>query len=308
MRERALILGCGYTGIRLARELIAGGHPVAGTTRDEKRAGRLRAEGIEPVLYAAARPERLSDAPGEPPEVAFYLIPPLRDPGGADPGEADPEAAEGRGAGTALRALAARGLRDFVYVSSTSVYGDRAGAWVDERDEPAPDSPLGRARLAEEEGVREAARASGVEARVARVAGIYGPGRTLGEAIRSGRWERIEGLDSWSNRIHVDDLVQGLLAVWRRGEPGGTYNLSDGRPHRSSEYARLTADLLGLELPSVPEAEARERYGEDRLARKLSSRRVSNRRLREELGVRLRYPSYREGVPAALRAERAGRE
>lgn len=173
---------------------------------------------------------------------------------------------------------------------------------MDERDEPAPDSRLGRARLAEERAVLEAGRETGVGVRIARVAGIYGPGRTLAEAIRERRYRRIEGLDTWSNRIHVDDLVAGLLAAWRRGRPGRVYNLGDGHPHRSAEYARLTAALLGLELRSVSAAEARARYEGSRLARKLSSRRVRNERLTGELGVSLRHPSFREGLPAALGA------
>lgn len=290
MKARILVLGCGYTGERLARRLLESGHAVTGTTRDEGRGRELGEAGIELLRYDAERPERLDAAPDPPPDVAFHLIPPPH----------RPEGGYGLGAGPALRHLAPRGLRDFVYVSSTSVYGDRGGAWVDEGAAPAPDSALGQARRAEEEGVLAAARETGVAARIARVAGIYGPGRTLAEAIREGRYHLVEGLEAWSNRIHVADLVAGLLAVWRRGEPGGVYNLSDGHPHRSADHARLVAELAGLELTIITMAEARKRYGEGRLARKLSSRRVCSRELTEGLGVRLRYPSYREGLPAAL--------
>ncbi len=290
MTERVLILGCGYTGRRLARALLRAGHPVTGTTRDEGRARELREAGVEPLLWDVDRPERLAEVPESPPTAVFHLIPPPARAGGG----------HGLGAAAALRRLAGRGLREFIYVSSTSVYGDRQGAWVDEEDAPSPDSGLGRARLAEEDGVLAAARETGVGVRIARVAGIYGPGRTLADAIRAGRYHLVDGLDAWSNRIHVEDLVAGLRAVWRKGEGGGVYNLSDGSPHRSADYARLTAELLGLELPTISLAEARQRYGERRLARKLSSRRVSNRRLTELLGIELRYPSYREGVPAAL--------
>lgn len=297
MKARVLILGCGYVGIRLGRGLREAGHPVAGTTRGEARARELREAGIEPLLYDAERPGTLARFPHPPPEAAFCLIPPPRRPDGA----------YGTAAGPALRALAARGLRDFVYASSTSVYGDRAGAWVDEEEEPTPDSAVGRARLAEERGVLAAARETGVAARIARIAGIYGPGRTLAGAIREGRYHLVEGLDAWSNRIHVDDLVAGLVAVWRLGRPDGVYDLADGRPHRSAELARRTAELLGLELPTITLAEARERYGESRLARKRSSRRVRARKLRRELGVELRHPDFREGLRAAL-GEEGGQE
>lgn len=292
MKERVLILGCGYTGIRLGRRLVGQGHPVTGTTRDDARARELRDAGIEPLRYDASRPGELARAPESPPEVAFYLIPPPRRPDGGF----------GTAAAPALRALAARGLRDFVYASSTSVYGDRGGAWVDEEDEPTPDSVLGRARLAEESAVLAAARETVVAARIARVAGIYGPGRTLEDAIREGRYHRVTGLDAWSNRIHVDDLIAALLAAWRRGAAGAVYDIADGRPHRSAEYAEFVAGLLDLELPEISLSEARERYDERRLARKLSSRRVRARKLREELGVELRHPDYRSGLRAAVGA------
>lgn len=290
MKERVLILGCGYTGVRLGRRLVGEGHHVAGTTRHDARADELREAGIVPVLYDASRPGDLARSPDPPPDVAFYLIPPPRRPDGG----------YGTGAAPALRTLAARGLRDFVYASSTSVYGDRGGAWIDEGDEPAPDSRLGRARLAEERAVLDAARESGVAARIARIAGIYGPGRSLEEAIREGRYHLVQGLDAWSNRIHVDDLVAALLAVWRRGAAGAVYDIADGRPHRSADYAKYAAELLDLELPEIPLAEARERYDERRLARKLSSRRVRARKLSEELGVELRHPDYRSGLAAIL--------
>jgi nucleoside-diphosphate-sugar epimerase len=185
------------------------------------------------------------------------------------------------------------------------VYGDRGGAVVDASTLPRPDSPAGRARLVTERRLLQAGWTFDARPRIARIAGIYGPGRTLREAIREGRYRVLEGADTWSNRIHVDDLVEGLVAVWRRGENGRVYDLVDDEPHPPEAFARLVAARCGLELLTLTLEEARATYGPDRLARKLGSKRVSNRRLREELGVELRYPTFREGLPAALAEEDA---
>lgn len=292
---RALILGCGYTGERLALRLLGQGHRVTGTTRSRSRAGELRDLGIEPRLLDVSDPESVRRLSGLAPDAAFYLIPPLRD--GEEPC---------REVGDVIDALGRAPLDCFVYVSSTSVYGDRSGEWVDETDEPRPDSSTGRARLAAERTVLEKGWSRDARPRIARVAGIYGPGRTLRERILEGRYQLVEGVDAVTNRIHVDDLVTGLIAVWRKGRNGRIYNMADGHPVASAEYARITAGHLGVELPVIGLEEARRRYSESRLARKLGSKRVDNRRLREELGVELRYPDVREGLPAALRAEEEG--
>jgi nucleoside-diphosphate-sugar epimerase len=114
----------------------------------------------------------------------------------------------------------------------------------------------------------------------------------------------IEGHDSWVSRIHVDDLVSGLLAAWTKGGDGRVYNLVDDKPHRASEFANLAADLQGLPRPSWLElSEAVERLGEQRLRRKLANKRVRSLRLKEDLGVELMYPTYREGLPAAVSQE-----
>lgn len=291
--SHALILGCGYTGTRLGRRLRAEGHEVTGTVRSPEGLRRLEAAGIRPLRLDLADGTGLAELARPAAEVCFHLVPP-----GPRPAEEIRE--------VALR-LRRAPLECFVYASSSSVYGDRGGDWVDESAVPSPDTPAGRARLEAERAVLESGWRLDTRPRIARIVGIYGPGRTLERSIREGRVQLIEGLEAWSNRIHVADLVTGLLAVWRRGANGRIYNLSDDRPHPSNEYARFTASCLGLELPVISLAEARSRYPSARLARKLGSRRVSNRKLREELGVELRFPTFREGVPAAL-AQRDPRE
>lgn len=285
----ALILGCGYTGLRLGRRLLDAGHRVTGTSRDPGRLDLLKDEGIRPLRIDVSSPDDVQKLEEERPDVCFYLVPPLG--GGGDELEA------------VIRALRRAPLEAFVYGSSTGVYGDRDGDRVDETDVPDPDASTGRARLEAERTVLRCGWAWDCRPRIGRIGGIYGPGRTLRGAIESGRYHVVEGLDAWTNRVHVEDLAAGLGAIWRRGENGRVYNLVDDEPHRSADFARLVAELAGLELTTLTPGEARERYSDSRWARKAGSKRVSNRRLRQELGLELTYPSYREGVPAALREE-----
>ncbi len=204
-----------------------------------------------------------------------------------------------------LAATARAPLEAFLYASSTAVYGDRGGDWVDETTMVKPESPEAEARHEAERIVVEAAWSYQTPTRVCRITGIYGPGRTLKKALESGDYVLIEGHDSWVNRIHVDDLVSGLLAAWTKGGDGRVYNLVDDEPHRASEFADLAAELQGLQRPEwVDESEARRRLGEERLRRKLANKRVRSLRLKDDLRVELTYPTYREGLAAALEQER----
>lgn len=290
---RALIAGCGYAGLRLARRLLANGVEVVGTVRDPSGVAGLEALGIRALLLNADDDRSALALESVAPDVCWCFVPPA-------PVERDPGAGRVTRIVTALRRAP---LECFVYASSTGVYGDRGGDWVDESTLPRPDSPKGSARLISERRLLELGWRWDSRVRIARIGGIYGPERTLAPAIRAGRHLLVAGLDSWTSRIHVDDLVTAMIAIWRAGANGRVYNVCDDEPHLSSDYARLTASLLGLELPAVSLPEASALYDPDRLARKLASRRVSNRRLRVELGVELAYPTYREGVPASLREE-----
>jgi nucleoside-diphosphate-sugar epimerase len=284
--KRALIVGCGYTGMRLAVRLLEMNCRVVGTTRRESRAGELETAGIEPLLGELGAVETLRRIDELGPELVAYLVPPqaLDDP---LPG--------------VLAATARAPLEAFLYASSTAVYGDRGGDWVDETTIVKPETREAEARHAAERICVEAAWSYQTPTRVCRITGIYGPGRTLEKALASGDYVLIEGHDGWVSRIHVDDLVSALLAAWQRGGDGRVYNLVDDEPHRASEFAYLAADLQGLPRPEwIEESEARERLGEARLRRKLANKRVRSLRLKDDLKVELRYPTYREGLPAAV--------
>ena len=298
--SRVLILGCGYTGRRLARRLVDAGHEVTGTARSPEGLDAVESTGARPLRLDVADPESVAGLQSAAPEACFYSIPPLDSEASGDgsDGSATP------GIDRVMETLARAPLECFVYISSTSVYGDRGGEWVDESTVPEPDSPTGRARLAAERSVLRHGWVHDARPRIVRPAGIYGPGRTLRRRLEERGYHLIEGLNPVSNRIHVDDLAAILEAVWKRGANNRVYNACDDEPHPSADYARFTAGLLGIEeIPTLTAEEAREHYSESALARKLGSKRVSNRRVRQELEVELSYPTYREGVPAALREE-----
>ncbi len=287
----ALIVGCGYTGLRLGRRLAELGFEPVGTTRSPERVAVLEASGIRPLVGDLGDRDTLLGIDRLGPGVVFYLVPPV--PRGPDP------------LPDVIKATARAPLEGFIYASSTSVYGGSDGGWVDETTLPRPEGEGPTARLEAERTVFGAGWEHQTPTRICRITGIYGPGRTLRRVLERGDYVLIRDRDTWVNRIHVDDLVTGLIAAWHRGGDSRVYNLGDGEPHRASEFAFLAADLHGLPRPAwIEEAEARRRFGEGRLRRKLGSKRVRNRRLRDELGVELRYPSYRVGLPAAIEEER----
>jgi nucleoside-diphosphate-sugar epimerase len=203
-----------------------------------------------------------------------------------------------RALGAEVRAAAPR-LAWAGYLSTTGVYGDRGGDWVDEDSALTPATSRGRWRVEAEAAWRAV---PGLPLHVFRLAGIYGPGRGPFEKLRAGTARRIVKEGQWFSRIHVDDIAQVLLASIGRPRPGAAYNLCDDDPAPPQDVIGEAARLLGLPPPPlVPfeEAEmtpmARSFYAE--------SKRVRNDRIKAELGVRLLHPDYRSGLRAILRAE-----
>jgi nucleoside-diphosphate-sugar epimerase len=297
MSERALILGCGYVGLRLARALAAQGVAVTGTTRDAGRFAEIAAAGAEPARVDAMDAASLDAVLSPAPDVVFDCIRPLKT--GIDTYTVDST----RGV---VEALARHRPQAAVYVSSTSVYGRRGGEWTDEETPLEPVSPAGLARAEAERLYFALFREGGVPVRVCRVPGIYGPGRTLRARLEAGAYLRVDDGSRHVSRIHVDDLVAGLVAAWRRGVPGGVYLLCDDRPVSGAEYAEITARLLGIPLPAaVARGDIRQELTQSDFERRTADRRCSNRKMRLELGVALRYPTVHQGVPAALAEEGA---
>ena len=283
-----LIIGCGYVGMRLARQYLGRGEPVLGVVQSEAGLARLAAAGIpgRRVDLATADLDALPLAGA----CVFHLAPP---PGAGrnDPGTRRLAAALAR----------AQPPPRVVYISTTGVYGDCQGAWVDESWPARPGADRAHRRWDAEESLRAWSTASGGELVILRVAGIYGPGRLPLERIRQGvPMVRVED-SPYSNRIHVDDLVGACVLAMERGEPGAVYNACDDRPSTMTDYFLAIADAAGLPRPPlIPLAEAGGQVSAAMLSYLAESRRLSNRRLREDLGLALRYPSLAEGLPDCL--------
>jgi nucleoside-diphosphate-sugar epimerase len=269
-----LIIGCGYLGRRVASRWLAQGHRVFATTRAPGRAEEWPQGGMEPVLCDVLCPDRLRQLPAM--ATVLYSV-------GFD-----------RSAGRPMREVSVGGLgrvlatlpapRQFLYTSSTSVYGQCRGEEVDETSGTEPADESGRVALEAEGLVREKVPGS----MVLRFVGIYGPGRLLRrQAVEAG--EPLAGdPESWLNLIQVEDGAAAVLAAEARGEPGAVYNVCDDEPVRRRDFFTFLARLLGAPEP---------RFVSPAMER--ANRRVSNRKMRRELKVDLLYPSYREGLPAS---------
>lgn len=271
-----LSLGHGYSAQALARLLIPQGWRVIGTTRNPANAATLRAQGVEPVLWQ----DDLSDVLAQ----SSHLLSSIAPDESGDP---------------VLRRYAAQianaPLHWVGYLSTTAVYGDHQGGWVDETTPLMPTTARGAARVAAE----QAWSAPGVPLHIFRLAGIYGPGRGPFEKVRDGTARRIIKPGQVFSRIHVDDIAQVLLASINRPDPAEVYNVCDDDPAPPEDVLSHAAHLLGLpDPPEVPYETAdmtpmaRSFYAE--------SKRVRNDRIKTDLGVRLHYPTYREGLAALL--------
>ncbi len=282
-----LSFGHGYSARALAPLLP--GWRVIGTTRSPRKADALRAQGIEARLFPG-------DDLGLDIARATHLlssVAPDRDGGPGEPG--DPVL---RAWGGAIADAAPR-LDWAGYLSTTGVYGDHGGGWVDEETPLAPSTRRGAARVAAEAEWRAV---PGLPLHVFRLAGIYGPGRGPFAKVRAGTARRIVKSGQVFSRIHVEDIARVLRASIARPRPGAVYNVCDDDPAPPQEVIAHAASLLGL--PPPPEV-AFEEADLGPMARSFyaESKRVSNARIREELGLALRHPDYRSGLAALLAAE-----
>jgi nucleoside-diphosphate-sugar epimerase len=271
--------GLGYSAQVLARRLTANGWNVTGTSRSGE-AGSLAFDGTRPL------PRSVFDG------VSHLLV-------SVPPGEeGDPVLKCHRDDLVRL----ARSLRWAGYLSTTGVYGDARGEWVDETSPLQPITARGRRRLAAETAWREL----GLPLHIFRLAGIYGPGRNPLVSLRDGTAKRIVKQGQIFSRIHVDDVAGVVQASMAKHDPGQAYNVCDDEPCPPQDVVAFAAELL--KIPPPPEIAfddadlspmAKSFYAE--------SKRVSNRRIKDELGYRLIYPTYREGL-RALAAEIPTRE
>ena len=278
-----LSFGHGYS----ARALVAllAGWRVIGTTRSPEKAEALAARGVEPRFFPG-------DDLGPDIARATHLLTSV-----APDDDGDPVL---RMWGGAIAEAAPR-LAWAGYLSTTGVYGDHGGAWVDEETPLAPSTRRGAARVSAEAEWRAV---PGLQLHVFRLAGIYGPGRGPFAKVRAGTARRVVKPGQVFSRIHVDDIAAVLRASIDRPRPGAVYNVCDDDPAPPQDVIAHAAQLLGL--PPPPEV-AFEEADLGAMARSFyaESKRVSNARIKEELGADLAYPDYRSGLAALLAAEEA---
>ncbi len=287
--NRVFIVGCGDIGLRVARLWGGEGAPVSALARSPESALRLEERGIAPVPGDLDEPSTLVDLPLQS-SLVYYLAPP------PEGGDADPR----------MRAFLDRippgeEPEKIVYMSTTAVYGDLHGEWATEETPPAPGTARGRRRLDAERAVLSWGKRRILPVVILRVAGIYGPGRLPLDKVRK-RTPVIAGSESpCSNRIHADDLARVCVAAAKRGRGGAVYNVSDGQPGTISQYYCAVADRLGVPRPpEVTMSEARRVMSEAMLSYLSESKRVDNRKMREELGVELLYPDLESGLAASF--------
>jgi nucleoside-diphosphate-sugar epimerase len=274
------VVGCGYTGRALARRLAETGAQVT-VTRKIASAARADAAAV-----GAARGVAL-DLDDEPEldsadAIVVDLVPPSPTPG-------DREAALVAGCG---RRKPAR----IVYVSSTAVYAPGGGAAVDESWPLEPATETGRRRLAAEAALRDAADRAGIPWTILRPAGIYGPDRGLIARIRAGTYRIVGDGTSHVSRIHVDDVVSSIVAAGT-GTATGIFNVADDDPSPIGEVADVVAAALAAHSPPRVPADS---VSPEIAGMLVADRRIDNTRLKRELGVELKFPSWRHALQAAL--------
>lgn len=290
-RERVLVVGCGDVGTRAARMLGRRVRLFALTSSPQRSPG-LRELGITPLAGDLDRPATLARLAGLGTRVV-HLAPP----------ESDLAADWWRDFRTLalLRALRRREPpRSFVYASTTGVYGDCGGARIDETRAVNPRTPRAQRRVDAERAVRHYGRASRVRAAILRIPGIYAPDRPGGtprERLLRGTPVLQASDDVYTSHIHADDLARAVLAAMWRGKPQRVCNASDDTELKMGDYFDLAADLYGLPRPRrLPRSTAEAELPLMLLSFMSESRRLENRRLKEELRVRLRYPTVESGL------------
>jgi nucleoside-diphosphate-sugar epimerase len=282
---RLFCFGLGYSPMVLAERLLPRGWRVAGTTRSPEKAEALAARGIEAFLFDTGRP--LAD-PAAALAGTTHLL------SAVPPGPAGDPVTLAHGADLARL----EGLRWAGYLSTTGVYGDHGGDWVDEDTPRNPGTRRGLARLAAENAWLALWR-QGLPVHLFRLPGIYGPGRSAIDSLRAGKARRIDKAGQMFSRIHVEDIAGVLEASMAHPNPGAAYNVCDDEPAPGHEVIAHAARLLGMEPPPLVPFEQAD-LSPMAASFYADNKRVRNDRIKRELGVRLAFPTYREGLAAQL--------
>ncbi|KAJ0704159.1 putative NAD(P)-binding domain superfamily [Helianthus annuus] len=287
--NRMFILGMGYVGEFVAQDLLNQGWVVSGTCTSAVKKEKLKKLGLDVHVFDANHPEL---------EVVNILnqhthllvsIPPCKDIG--DPMLQHAELLRSK--------LNSDYLQWLCYLSTTSVYGDCGGAWVDENYQPKPQSELAKLRLAAEEGWLSLGDDLGLAAHVFRLGGIYGPGRSAIDTITKSEplsaVQRARSFKKFTSRVHVADICNALNGCIHKPSPGRIYNIVDDDPAPRTEVFSYAHELINEKWPSrIKKIVIDEQYTEKGSLR--GEKRVVNARMKKELGVRLIHPSFRTGL------------
>ena len=283
-----LIVGCGYIGQRMAQQLIQNQQAVTGVVRSDASLNTLQQLGVEAIqcdLDQEGLPQQSTQD-----ETLMVCMPPPAV--GTDDTRTTQLITGFAHSGQPTRV---------VYLSTTGVYGDCHGEWVDETWPAKPEVDRAKRRWSAEQQWQAWREQTGGELIILRVAGIYGPDKLPLMRLRK-KLPMVSEVDApWTNRIHADDLVNALLTAAEKGESGSVYNACDGQPGNMTDYFNRVADLAGLERPRIISMdEARTELSDGLLSYLSESRRLSNRKLVEELGVSFKYPTLEEGLPSCF--------
>jgi nucleoside-diphosphate-sugar epimerase len=284
---RTLIVGCGFVGMALGKELVRHGHEVFGLRRTDVADADLKSVGIAQLTGDITKPQELARLPTDYDWVVNCVS---SSRGTVD----DYRAVYLEGTRSLIEWLSANPPGKFVYTSSTSVYGQTDGSIVTELSPTEPLSETARILLDTEKVLSQAA-TQNFPAVILRVAGIYGPGRGYwfkqfrrGEARIEGKGER------FLNMVHRDDVVGATIAALEKGRPGQIYNVVDDEPVTQLRLFQWLATTLGKEMPPFLKSDERAER-----KRGWTNKRISNHKLKTELGYQFKYPTFRQGYMAA---------
>jgi nucleoside-diphosphate-sugar epimerase len=293
---RVLIVGCGYVGLPLGAELVRQGHEVFGLRRGPEGSETLAAAGIKPLAGDITKPEDLRSLPG-PFDWVVNTVSSTRG------GEEEYREVYLQGTRNLADWLAGTSVKKYVYTSSTSVYGQTDNSIVKESSPTEPKNATSQVLVETEKFLLDAFQTRAFPAIILRAAGIYGPERghlflqyLKNEARIASKGERI------INMVHRDDLVGIIIAALTSGRPGEIYNAVDDEPVAQIHFFRWLSETLGKNMPpfATEEENAQRKRG-------LTQKKVSNRKVKMELGYRFKYPTFRQGYTAEIqRLDQAG--
>ncbi len=284
MNRKVLIAGCGYIGSQLAHREVNAGSIVTAMVRTDLSANEQTAEGINAQTHCLDSEDMLHKVFMGNYDILYYLVPP------------QPEGKSDERSRRFLRLFNSVQFAQLVLISTTGVYGDCAGAWIDEMQPPSPIADRAKRRCSSEEQWRQFANDRRIPLTILRVAGIYGPGKLPIERLKRGTPVLAVDESPWSNRIYSKDLLTICFAAGRKGFDG-VLNVVDDQPGTMTEYFQKVADSLGIKRPpEISMSEAMESLGSGILSYLSESRRIRNTKVKKELDIELQYPALEDGL------------